>query len=315
MGRYLGGMITKDTIKSGAMWQAVDALCDTSTLLLLECLWLQETRFVAFQAKTGLNKMLISSRIKQMTEIGLLERRQYTNSPPRYEYILSPMGLDTFPIAMAMLAWEMKWGHPPPSLTVSILHKTCGQTLSPILQCGSCNLPAEYDTVVASRGPSFTMGQDDYTKRRRQGGLKRSNDHTPHLFEDISILLGDRWLTLLIRAALLGHDRFDDFLRSTKMATNILSDRLALAVQHGLFDRYTGDDGHAHPRYILTEKATDMFPIVAFMLDWGERWFANDAGPHVMLTHTSCGKPLLAETCCKACGEKLMLETVKLQAG
>lgn len=47
-------------------------------------------------------------------------------------------------------------------------------------------------------------------------------------------ILGERWTLLIIRDAFHGLTRYDEFLRSLGLATNILSARLQKLVEHGV---------------------------------------------------------------------------------
>ena len=86
-------------------------------------------------------------------------------------------------------------------------------------------------------------------------------------------IFGDRWTLLLLRDMMFGNKRhFREFLKSEEgIASNILADRLALLVEHGIVTR-TGDSTHKQKAvYSLTEKGIELFPIIVQIGAWGSR--------------------------------------------
>jgi DNA-binding HxlR family transcriptional regulator len=76
-------------------------------------------------------------------------------------------------------------------------------------------------------------------------------------------LIGDRWTLLVVRDCLFGKSQFKEFRASPEgIATNILTDRLARLVDHGVLAR---DEAGYH----LTPKGKSLLPILEFIKDWG----------------------------------------------
>ena len=63
------------------------------------------TRFDAFQKRLGIAPNMLSRRLDALVEAGLMERRRYSERPPRDEYVLTPCGRDFQPVIHALLAW------------------------------------------------------------------------------------------------------------------------------------------------------------------------------------------------------------------
>ena len=66
------------------------------------------TRFDQFRKSLGIVPTMLTKRLKALTEDGLLERRLYSERPPREEYILTDAGRDFLPILMMIGAWAHK---------------------------------------------------------------------------------------------------------------------------------------------------------------------------------------------------------------
>lgn len=86
-------------------------------------------------------------------------------------------------------------------------------------------------------------------------------------------VLGDRWTLLVVRDLFLGRSRFKEFAASPEgIPTNILSDRLARLVRHGIAEQLPADDGTKRLAYRLSEKGTALGSVLKEIRDWGLRW-------------------------------------------
>ncbi|MEC9435144.1 MAG: helix-turn-helix domain-containing protein [Pseudomonadota bacterium] len=128
-------------------------------------------------------------------------------------------------------------------------------------------------------------------------------------------LLGDPWTLLILRELFLGARRFDDFQRQTGGSPHLLSQRLKRLEADGVVRRRRYSLRPPRDEYRLTEKGRDLWPVVAALKGWGDRWLADDVGidapdeefgPKTMrLVHRSCGAPALPRMACAACGEPM----------
>ena len=69
-------------------------------------------------------------------------------------------------------------------------------------------------------------------------------------------IVGERWTLLVMRDVLFGRRRFSDIKRSLGVAPNILSDRLAQLVEHGLLERRAISDHSDSHEYVPTPKGS-----------------------------------------------------------
>src|SRR4030088_2208998 len=114
--------------------------------------------------------------------------------------------------------------------------------------------------------------------------------------------VGEKWTLLILREAFYGVRRFDDFHAALGCARNLLAARLKTLVAHRLLERvaYQDDRGRGRHEYRMTDKGRDLFPVVVALMQWGDRWIADDAGPAVQLFHRDCGAPVTAQLTCAA---------------
>jgi DNA-binding HxlR family transcriptional regulator len=127
-------------------------------------------------------------------------------------------------------------------------------------------------------------------------------------------VVGVRWTLLIVRDALRGTSRFEDFRKSLGIAHNVLSERLARLTEEGVLERrryQTRPDRYA---YHATEKAADLWPVVMSLLLWGDRYLAPD-GPPLLTRHQGCGGALTPALTCAGCGTSLGPADVELLPG
>jgi DNA-binding HxlR family transcriptional regulator len=120
-------------------------------------------------------------------------------------------------------------------------------------------------------------------------------------------ILGERWTLLIVRDALHGLTRYDEFVRSLGVATNVLSTRLQKLVDHGVLER-TGSRGSYH----LTQKGRDLFPVVLTLMAWADRYEEAPDGPEVRILHTACDHEAGGSLRCDHCGGAVMLSDLRV---
>jgi len=99
-------------------------------------------------------------------------------------------------------------------------------------------------------------------------------------------LVGEWWTLLIVRDALLGARRFDDF-KATGIADNILSARLKKLTEAGILKRRHYQTHPDRYEYLLTEKGRALAPVVLALRSWGKRF---TKGPDTsQIVHKACG--------------------------
>ena len=75
---------------------------DAWSLMVLRDAFLGRTRFDEFRRSLGVAPNILTDRLNRLVEAGLLERRRYSERPPRDEYRLTEMGYDFGPVMDAL---------------------------------------------------------------------------------------------------------------------------------------------------------------------------------------------------------------------
>ncbi|KFU77061.1 DNA-binding transcriptional regulator, HxlR family [Amycolatopsis lurida] len=128
-------------------------------------------------------------------------------------------------------------------------------------------------------------------------------------------LLGDWWTPLVLREAFYGIRRFDEFQQQLGIARNTLADRLRRLVAEGLLEKRAYQADPVRYDYVLTEKGSDFYGVLAAMSRWGDRWLSGDDGPPITLHHETCGHDTHAEVVCAHCARPLTAENTRARLG
>ena len=81
---------------------------DAWSLLILRDAHAGLTRFDQFRKSLGIAPTILTRRLANLTEEGLLEKQRYSEHPPREEYLLTQAGVDFLPVLFIIGAWGRK---------------------------------------------------------------------------------------------------------------------------------------------------------------------------------------------------------------
>ncbi|MET9401592.1 helix-turn-helix domain-containing protein [Kitasatospora sp. NPDC002965] len=110
-------------------------------LLAVRELFYGNHRFDRIARNTGAPRDRLTARLRALEEAGVVERRPYSERPPRYEYHLTEAGRDLAPLSQALLGWGDRWlmpeppvglehdpqGHEPHPYDPAWVCRTCGE--------------------------------------------------------------------------------------------------------------------------------------------------------------------------------------------
>ena len=131
------------------------------SILILRDASLGLTRFDEFQESLGIAPNILTRRLKVLVEAGLLERRRYSERPPRDEYVLTQAGRDFRPVLWALLVWGNKHFAPEGASVVIVDSKT-GAPAEPVLVDRNSGRSLEPPAFRSAAGPAA----DPRTQRR-----------------------------------------------------------------------------------------------------------------------------------------------------
>ena len=115
-------------------------------------------------------------------------------------------------------------------------------------------------------------------------------------------ILGERWTLVVLREVFNGIRRFDDMQQHAGVPRQVLTDRLARLVEHGVLLRepYRLPGERTRHEYRLTPKGFDLYPVMVALASWGDRYLADPEGPPVSFHHVGCGAVVEVQLGCAA---------------
>jgi DNA-binding HxlR family transcriptional regulator len=93
---------------------ALDVVGERWSLLVLRELGFGVHRFKDIQVNTGAPRETLALRLRKLEEAGVIERRRYSDRPPRDEYLLTAAGRDLAPVLIGLRVWGER--HVTPAL-------------------------------------------------------------------------------------------------------------------------------------------------------------------------------------------------------
>jgi DNA-binding HxlR family transcriptional regulator len=123
---------------------SLDILGERWSLLAIREMGYGVHRFGRIAGFTGASRDILADRLRKLEDAGVVERRQYSEHPPRYEYHLTEAGLELFPVLLSLFEWGNKWAVREEALT--LLHD-CGHRLEVDRVCHHCGGAVTRDSI------------------------------------------------------------------------------------------------------------------------------------------------------------------------
>lgn len=132
--------------------RTLDAIGDRWSLLIIRDAFYGIRRFDDFQRDLGVARNILTDRLNKLVAKGVLERRQYEERPPRFEYRLTDRGRDLLGVVLVMMRWGDRWtgtGEAP----VKITHTPCGHEATALVTCSGCGDELKLGELLADPIP------------------------------------------------------------------------------------------------------------------------------------------------------------------
>lgn len=133
--------------------KALGVVGTRSALLLMREAFYGTRRFDDFASRVGITEAVAAARLRELVEAGLLTRQPYREpgQRTRYEYVLTEMGRDLAPAALALMQWGDRYltGEAGPPLALG--HAGCGAPVHVGVRCAAGHDVELGDVTVRAR--------------------------------------------------------------------------------------------------------------------------------------------------------------------
>jgi DNA-binding HxlR family transcriptional regulator len=127
--------------------------------------------------------------------------------------------------------------------------------------------------------------------------------------------VGEWWSILIMRDALLGLRRFDEFQQSLGVAPTTLTRRLNTLVDNGLLTKRRYSERPPRDEYLLTDKGRDFQSVVLALLAWGSKHLSGPEGPSLQVVDRDSGAPVTPTLMDASTRQPLTTRNTSLVAG
>jgi DNA-binding HxlR family transcriptional regulator len=138
---------------------ALHVVGDRWSLLVVRELIFDNHRFDQLAKATGAPRDRLAARLASLVEAGVVEKRRYSERPPRFEYHLTEAGWDLVPVVRALRSWGDRWAvDEPPAVFYNVCGHAIGDHQGTCPECGAVIDPRSVraEMLVAgwdARGP------------------------------------------------------------------------------------------------------------------------------------------------------------------
>lgn len=138
--------------------RSLDVAGEWWTPLVVRDIWMGRHRFEEIQRNLEVSRKLLADRLDTLVSEGAVERRQYLEHPPRYEYHLTDKGKELMEALLVLISWGDRWAAGKAGPPMLIRHKGCGRTVDADVTCSHCGERLTADEVRLEPGPGARDG-------------------------------------------------------------------------------------------------------------------------------------------------------------
>jgi DNA-binding HxlR family transcriptional regulator len=135
---------------------------DRYSLAIVRELFYGNHRFVDLVEYVAAPRSVLASRLSTLLDAGVVLRRQYSERPPRDEYLLTEAGRALAPVLLALKQWGDRWCRD--GQQTAVFAHSCGDELDAVTVCRVCREPVhfvELEVVGGSNPPTITPADSD----------------------------------------------------------------------------------------------------------------------------------------------------------
>jgi DNA-binding HxlR family transcriptional regulator len=132
--------------------RALEIIGDRWTILILRDAFRGIRRFDELRRDLDIARPVLADRLRKLVDHGVMQKVQYQSNPPRFEYRLTPMGMELSPALVALMRWGDRHLSDGGAPTI-LVHETCGHELEQGFWCPTCRQTFSPSDIASRPGP------------------------------------------------------------------------------------------------------------------------------------------------------------------
>ncbi|MGW7519251.1 winged helix-turn-helix transcriptional regulator [Streptomyces sp. NPDC054796] len=145
--------------------RALELVGERWTLLVVRDAFYGVRRYSDFLVRLGAPRAVLSTRLRALTEAGVLDKVRYQESPPRDEYVLTEMGERLWPAVYALATWGERYFSEGQGPHREFRHAACGSPLDAGGNCAACGGLVPPRDIEMRPGPALDPPPEDPVSR------------------------------------------------------------------------------------------------------------------------------------------------------
>jgi DNA-binding HxlR family transcriptional regulator len=134
--------------------RALEVVGERWTLLILRDAFLGVRRFDDFQARLEISRTVLTRRLSDLVEVGLLRREPYQQRPVRHDYLLTERALELWPTLVGLREWGARHATPD-GVPRDFVHQACGTVVEAVVHCPHCEVDVAPEEAASRPGPGY----------------------------------------------------------------------------------------------------------------------------------------------------------------
>src|SRR4051812_33449139 len=131
--------------------RSLEVVGERWTLLILRDAFLGIRRFDDFQSRLDVSRNVLTRRLADLVEAGLLRRERYQQRPDRFEYLPTERALELWPTLLSLAQWSGALAPPEREF----IHEACGTVVHAVVRCPHCNTDVDAAHAGSRGGPGY----------------------------------------------------------------------------------------------------------------------------------------------------------------
>ena len=149
---------------NGSIAHVLNCLGEGWSMLIIREAFFGIRRFEEFQSHLGIARNILTTRLKRLCDIGILERVPIREGAKRHEYLLTSKGKELLPMLISLTQWGDKWVYGKGKEPIIFLDRESGKPISPIMVHAHDGRKLRPREIMPTAGP----GANTQAKERLQ---------------------------------------------------------------------------------------------------------------------------------------------------